>query len=101
MELKSGWNLPPGLMFIPEEKERVYDPECKDCHGTGVISIESELEVYKGACEDIITSDNTSTLAGAVQIAKRALHIGKEPCTCWESYDPGDCDPRNEYTGED
>mgnify|MGYP001611469945 CR=1 FL=1 len=22
-------------------------------------------------------------------------------CDCWESYDPGDCDPRHEYTGED
>ena len=22
-------------------------------------------------------------------------------CDCWESYDPGDCDPRHEYNYED
>ena len=36
--LRSGWNLPDGLMFIPEEKERVFDPDCHKCQGAGWIS---------------------------------------------------------------
>ena len=69
MEFKSGWNLPPGLMSIPEEKERVYDPECVLCHGEGEYQSLDTLKYVN--------------------------------CDCWESYDPGDCDPRHEYTGED
>ena len=99
MEFKSGWNLPPGLMHIPEEKKRVYDPGCEICHGKGQIDDWLiELERFRGALEDIASGDNTSTLKGAIAIAKVALDT---ECPCWKSYDPGDCDPRHEYTGED
>lgn len=66
-EPKSGWNLPPGLMRIPETRERVYDPECINCYGTGTVEVAISYEETPHECD------------------------------CWEDYDPSDCDPRHEY----
>ena len=38
--LRSGWNLPDGLMFIPEEKEKLFDPDCSRCYGEGTYDID-------------------------------------------------------------
>jgi hypothetical protein len=38
-----------------------------------VASLEQALEVFRGALEDIASADDTSTLAGAVAIAKHVL----------------------------
>lgn len=77
MELTSGWNLPPGLMFIPEPPERMFKPDCPRCHGEGEYEYDTQLE------------------------ESGSLVAVRNECDCWEDYNSEDHDPRHEYIPED
>lgn len=72
-----GWSYPAGCNGPPEEPEPVFDPACSRCHGEGVYDI--DIQSQEGGSPMSVPQD----------------------CDCWESYDPGDCDPRHEYNYED